>query len=320
MSRELAQLLRQKIDEFDHHLKLNDYSPQTRKNYRCPLLELATWVEADEQLKNLTDLTPQVLQNYWSEVCFRQPRRKQKRKRGQPKTLSATSLRLYAAALRRFFQELTRRGELLTDPSFSLRGPKGAQEIRGAVLSQREVLKLLMAIELDTLEGLRDRAVVELLYATGVRRAELSRLNIEDLNLEDGWLHVRGKGGRPRVVPVGREAELALRAYLRDARPKMAGPDETALFVAASGERYRARHLGELLHRLAAEAGIKKRVTPHVLRHTCATHMLAGKADIRYIQALLGHVSIQTTQAYTHVEISDLRQVLRACHPRERDL
>lgn len=316
MSRELAELLRQKIDEFEHHLKRRHYSPRTRRCYRNNLLKLAKWVEADENLQNLTDLTPQILENYWTELCFRRPSR---RKRGQ-KGYAAATLRLLAAVLRRFFQELTHRGELLSDPSYAIVAPRHTDTVQRTVLSTREVLKLLMAIETDTSEGLRDRAVVELLYSTGVRRAELIGLDLADLNLENGWLHVLGKGRKARQVPVGREAELALQAYLRYARPHLVAPGEEALFVGPLGTRYGGDHLSKLLHHLATRAKLKKKVTPHVLRHTCATHMLAGKADIRYIQALLGHSNIQSTQVYTRVELSELQQVLRTCHPRERDL
>lgn len=317
MSQELAELLRQRIDEFDHHLKARNYSRRTRHCYRGALRELAAWVRADEQLNNLTDLTPQVLESYWHETCFRAPRKQ--RKRGQKK-LSAGTLRIHAAALRRFFRELTRRQELLADPSTSIGSPRRTETVKRAVLSQREVLKLLMAIELDSSQGLRDRALVEVLYATGVRRGELLGLNLEDVDLDSGWLHVLGKGRKVRMVPLGREAELALQAYLRDARPHLAAADNKALFVGPLGHRYKASELAKFLHQLAAKANLKKRVTPHVLRHSCATHMLAGKADIRYIQALLGHSSIKSTQVYTRVELSELQQVVRTCHPRERDL
>ena len=317
MSHELAEFLRQKVDEFDHNLKLRDYSVETRRNYRTPLLALADWVEADEQLRNLVDLSAQVLEKFWAELSFRPPRRK--RKRGA-KTLSSGTLRLYATGLRSFFQYLVLQGELLGDPSHGVIAPRRQRTVRGAILSPREVLRLLMAIELDTPEGLRDRAVVELVYSTGIRRGELAGLNLQELDLETGWLRVLGKGKKMRYVPVGHEAELALRGYLRDARPRLARAENEALFLRTNGERYSGHCLGKLLHRLAAEAGIKKRVTPHVLRHACATHMLAGKADIRYIQALLGHSSIESTQIYTKVELSELQQVVRACHPRERDL
>lgn len=317
MSRELAGLLRQKIDEFEHHLKVRNYSSQTRQCYRGTLRGLAAWVEADDQLRNLTDLTPQVMESFWVETCFRAPR--SGRRRGQKK-LTTGSLRVYAAALRAFFQHLTRRQELLSDPSTCIGAPRPNKNIKKAVLSQREVLRLLMAIEVDTVEGLRDRAIVELLYSAGIRRGELLGLNLPDLDLDSCWFYVLGKGRKTRMVPVGREAELALRAYLRDARPRLALPEEKALFVGPLGTRYNCHQLSRLLHGLADKANLKKRVTPHVLRHSCATHMLAGKADIRYIQALLGHSSIRSTQIYTQVELSELQQVLRSCHPRERDL
>ena len=284
MTAKLAELLRQKIEEFDDHLKRHNYSPATRYSYRRSLRPLVRWVEDEAQVDELLDLTPQVLARFWLHTCSRPPERKGKR--GQ-KHLSTACLRLYATIIRLFFRELVRRGELLHDPSCAITAPRTRPSFRSDVLTQREVLKLLMAIDLNSPEDLRDRAVVELLYATGIRRGELLGCDLGSLDLEDGWLRVLGKGNKERFVPLGREAELALRAYLREARPHLADPIEPALFVGRLG-RYRAKELAELLHGLAKAAGIKKRVTPHVLRHTCATHMLAGKADIRYIQALLG--------------------------------
>ena len=318
MSLELAERLREKLEEFDDYLRRCNYSPITRKNYRRALRSFVLWVEDQPELDALLDLTPQVLARYWSYTCSRPPQRK--RKRGQ-KTLSFGSLRLYGTVIRLFFQELTRRGELLHDPSCAITLPRTKQTIRSAILSPKEVLKLLMAIELDSPEGLRNRAIVELLYATGIRRGELLGLDVGELDLEGGWLRVLGKGGKERTVPVGREAELALRSYLREARPRLieTKPAQPALFVGSDGSRYLGNELSELLHSLAKQAKIKKKVTPHVFRHSCATHMLNGKADIRYIQALLGHSNLSTTQIYTQVAPSDLRQVLLECHPRERD-
>lgn len=317
MSERLAQILRQKIDEFDGSLRRRNYSPTTRKTYVHCLQSLADWVAPERQLNDLIDLTPQVMAQFWADVCSRPPRRK--RKRGQ-QSLQASSLRLYAAAYRSFFRELVQRGELLHDPSAVIDRPRNNKSFRGELLSEKEVLKLLMAIELDTPEGFRDRAVVELLYSTGIRRAELLGLDLGELDLEEGWARILGKGDRERFVPVGHEAILALRAYLQGVRPRLALPREKALFVGPKGRRYTGHQLAELLHKLADKAGLKKRVTPHVLRHSCATHMLAGKADIRYIQVLLGHESLNTTQIYTRVELTELRQTLLNCHPRERDL
>ncbi len=317
MSVRLAKVLRQKAAEFDDHLRRCNYSPTTRGNYARSLRLLVQWAEDEEDLHELLDLTPANLARFWEYTCSRRPQRN--RRRGQ-KTLSFTSLRLYGTVVKLFFKELTRRGELLHDPSCVITLPRTTHSVKGEVLSRREVLKLLMAIPLDSPEGLRDRAVVELLYSTGIRRGELLGIDLGELDLEEGWLRVLGKGDKERFVPVGREAELALRTYLREARPRLASPSESSLFVSHRGTRYTGRQLKELLHDLADKAGIKKRVTPHVFRHTCATHMLAGKADIRYVQALLGHASLSSTQVYTHVDLSQLRQVLLSCHPRERDL
>lgn len=316
MSARLAEVLRQKAAEFDDHLRRCNYSPVTRGNYGKSLSLLAQWAEGQEDLHELLDLTPANLSRFWEYTCSRRPQRT--RKRGQ-KTLSTRSLQLYGTVVKLFFGELVRRGELLHDPSCVITLPRQSRSFRGEVLSRREVLKILMAIPLDSAQGLRDRAVVELLYSTGIRRGELLGIDLGELDLEDGWLRVLGKGNKERFVPVGREAELALRTYLRDARPQLASPAEPALFVSSNGTRYSGGRLQKLLHNLAKKAGIKKRVTPHVFRHTCATHMLSGKADIRYVQVLLGHETLSTTQMYTHVDIGELRQVLLSCHPRERD-
>jgi integrase/recombinase XerD len=168
--------------------------------------------------------------------------------------------------------------------------------------------------------GRRDRAILETLYGTGLRRGECARLDVSDLDLREGSLLVRnGKGKKDRIVPVPHRAALALDAYVRDVRPQLVtNPLETALFLTAwRGRRLTEMGLTALLRVHAQTAGIPG-VHPHVLRHTCATHLLRGGADVRHVQAILGHRWLKTTALYTHVNVEDLAKVVKRCHPRER--
>jgi integrase/recombinase XerD len=186
------------------------------------------------------------------------------------------------------------------------------------VLTKKEVARLLGKPDSSTVFGMRDRAILELLYSSGIRVSELTGLALEDLDLRGGELRVLGKGNKERLVPIGEVACDYLGVYLKASRPALAPPRERTLFVTARGKRFQATNLVAIVREYGRRAGIHKRVTPHALRHTCATHLLKGKADIRQIQRILGHASIATTQRYTKVEITDLKEVLRRCHPRER--
>jgi len=166
--------------------------------------------------------------------------------------------------------------------------------------------------------GLRDRAMLELLYSTGIRVSELAALNVGDLDLRNAELRVRGKGSKERIVPLGEVVREYLGRYLSASRPYLAPTEKPALFLSLRGKRFHYTNISFLVRSYGRKAGIRKRVSPHGLRHTCATHLLQGRADIRHIQRILGHASIATTQRYTRVEIADLKKVLKRCHPRER--
>jgi integrase/recombinase XerD len=166
--------------------------------------------------------------------------------------------------------------------------------------------------------GLRDRAILELFYATGIRNAELITLRVQDLSLESRQIVVTGKGNKERAVPLGRIAHTWLLRYLAEARPKLArryAPDQ--VFLTRRGRPFARANLCQMVRNRAKSAGLPACTGPHSLRHTCATHLLQAGADIRFIQELLGHVSLSTTQVYTHVDITDLKKVHAAFHPRE---
>ena len=188
------------------------------------------------------------------------------------------------------------------------------------VLTEAQARRLMVAPFPGSLVGLRDRAILEPLYGTAIRAGECRRLDLTDLDLHQGILLVRdGKGRRDRVVPVTGRAVLSIDLYLRDLRPDLVkNPREEALFLTKYGTRVCKSMLDVIVRRYGRAAGIPRPVSPHVLRHSCATHLLKGGADVRHVQELLGHKSLQSTQLYTRVGIEDLREVLARSHPRDR--
>lgn len=230
--------------------------------------------------------------------------------------LSAATVARRTAALKSFFGFLTRLNYLPDDPAAELSSPKLIQRLP-RVLTPQEVERILTAPRLNTPAGLRDRAMLELAYASGLRVSELVGLDIDNLNLEAGYVRVFGKGARERVVPVGRAARQSLRDYLRRGRPILCGRCRgKALFLNRRGERMTRQGFWKLLKRYAQAAGINKNLSPHTLRHSFATHMLENGADLRVVQELLGHADISTTQIYTHLTGRRLREVYELAHPR----
>jgi tyrosine recombinase XerC len=207
-----------------------------------------------------------------------------------------------------FYRHLVQEGVLDTDPLLELRPPKKPKTLP-RVLPESAVAALLAAPDGHTEIGVRDRAIVELLYAAGVRVRELTGLNVEDVDLHELTLRVTGKGSKQRIVLFGEPAERALRAYLKTARPRLVRRErEPALFLNRDGGRLSPRAVELLVRKYAAAAGIDERAYPHLLRHSFATHMLDGGADVRIVQELLGHSSAATTQIYTHVSEQRQRQ------------
>jgi integrase/recombinase XerD len=223
-----------------------------------------------------------------------------------------------AAALsvvRRFYAWLEVRAVVLQNPAHGLTLPKSASLPRG-ILTVAQAGRLMAAPFPGSPIGLRDRAILELLYGTGLRLGEAVRTDVTDLDLRSGLLLVRnGKGRKDRIVPIGGAAATALERYVTESRPQIATGVSTALFVSRHRRRLAAVSLRVRLQHYGRRLGL--RLTPHALRHTCATHLLRGGADLRHVQALLGHRRLTTTALYTRVAISDLRSVIQHCHPRE---
>ncbi len=222
------------------------------------------------------------------------------------------------SAVRSFYRYLVREEKVSSNPLEKASSPKLDRRLP-SFLTVEETVRLLETPDLAKPQGIRDRALLELLYAAGLRVSELENLNLEQLNMETNEIRVWGKGSKERVVLIGAPAAQALNNYLADNRPVLMGKQKTnAVFLNQYGGRLPARRIQKILDRCARKAGIEKRVHPHILRHTFATHLLDGGADLRVVQELLGHAQLATTQVYTHVSQSQARKVYQSAHPMAR--
>ncbi len=232
--------------------------------------------------------------------------------------LTARSLRRHISALRGLYRYLLQEGLAATDPTERIDPPRLGHPLP-AVLTVEEAARLLAQPRSDRPTGLRDRAMLETLYGSGLRVSELIHLGEEGVSWEGGFLHVVGKGSKGRIVPCSEPALAWLERYRNEARPRLLrGRTARPLFVTARGRGLSRQWVGRLVDRYARAAGIRRRVTPHTLRHSFATHLLEGGADLRFVQAMLGHADIATTQIYTHLSRDGLRTIVERFHPRGR--
>ncbi|HXF57095.1 MAG TPA: site-specific tyrosine recombinase XerD [Actinomycetota bacterium] len=237
---------------------------------------------------------------------------------GEGRRYRPSSVARALAAVRSFHRFLLREGEAVANPAEGVSRPKVPRNLPRP-LRVEEVERMLAAPSPGDPAGLRDRALLETLYGAGLRISELVGMDVDDVDLEGSFVRVLGKGSRERVVPLGRFARRALEAYLTRGRPALATPRSgPALFLNQRGGRLTRQGAAKILARAAARAGIRKRVTPHMLRHSFATHLLEGGADVRVVQELLGHATLTTTQVYTLVTADRLREEYEAAHPRAR--
>ncbi len=230
--------------------------------------------------------------------------------------LAHTTMQRKLSAVRSFFRQLVREGVIEVHPATGLRQRRSRKPLPGS-LELGEIEALLGAPREDTASGRRDRALLELMYSAGTRAAETVGIDRRDLDVERGVVLVRGKGRKERLAPLGRFALAALREYLGDpTRPRPRPRDANAVFLNARGGRLTTRSLGRIVDQRALQANIRRKATPHTLRHSFATHLLDRGADLRSVQELLGHAHLVTTQIYTHVSIERLRKIYEQAHPR----
>jgi len=237
--------------------------------------------------------------------------------RGRGKRLTWNTQRDRVCALKDWFRWLTRHDILMHNPASEIELPRPEKRLPATALSREEVARLFAVPDLADPLGVRDRAICEVFYCTGIRRSELAHLQLTDINPERGSLTVRqGKGRKDRVVPLGERAAAWVARYLADVRPRLLlDAREQALFLTGYGGAFTPDALSDMTTARMRAAGLAGRGSCHLLRHTCATHMLEGGADVRYIQQMLGHESLDTTAIYTEVTIKQLREVHARCHP-----
>jgi integrase/recombinase XerD len=224
------------------------------------------------------------------------------------------------SAVKQFTSYLKEYDYLVADPSRDIQYAKEPKSLPRGILTPSEARKILHAPDTKCVLGYRDRTILEILYSTGIRKDELITLKLSDVDYNDGFLRVTGKGNKERMVPLGRIACRYLENYIKSVRPELlCDPYEKTVFLSQRHKPLSKNMVWELTKRHAKKAKIQKNVHPHTFRHTCATQMLRNKAHIRAVQELLGHESLDSTQIYTHVSITDLKEIHKSCHPREKD-
>jgi integrase/recombinase XerD len=299
------------VDDHLEHLRVLNRTPDAIESRHFELKPFLAWTE-ERGLLHPVQITRTILESYQRSLWAH------RKKDGRP--LGITTQRARLGGVMNFFAWLCRRHLLEANPASELELPRPEKRLPVAALSLAEVEAVLSQPDIADPLGIRDRAILELFYSTGIRRAELVRLEISNLNRERRLLHIRqGKGRKDRVVPVGQRALRWVEKYLEDVRPLLTlDLAVQALFLTGYGAAFNTDVLGRNVVRYIEAANTGHKGGSHLFRHTCATHLLEGGADIRYIQQLLGHEKLETTAIYTQVSIIQLQAVHARCHPAER--
>lgn len=301
-------LLTSMVDSFFIYLESEkNLSEKTIHSYNSDWQDFYAFLETEQQVDltkyQLESIDHLLVRKYLSHL----------NQRGLSKTTAARRL----AALRSFFRYLVKKGYLDHNPVLQVATPKIPKKLP-QYLEQEEMARVLEQPELYSETGLRDRAILELLYGAGIRVSEMMQLDLNNVDLSYGYVRVFGKGGRERIVPIGKYAIQAIRQYLNEARPKWAKDENKALFLNQKGGRLSDRSIRTIVNKYCRQANTRETVSPHGFRHSFASHLLDNGADLRTVQELLGHKKISSTQIYTHVSRQQLRKVYHRAHPRSK--
>ncbi|MCK4617376.1 site-specific tyrosine recombinase XerD [Candidatus Aerophobetes bacterium] len=286
---------RNSIEPFIDYLSIErGLSPNTLQAYRRDLCQFRDWLK-----KEFLQVDSALIGNYLATL----------REKGN----KSRTLNRKLSVVRMFYKFLYTEGKIDHNPVEGVSSPRLGRKIP-SFLSEKEVEALLEAPSVDEQYGSRDRAILEVVYGAGLRISELVNLNLTDLNLKGGWVKVLGKGSKERIVPLGREACRWVRIYLRKRRIETT--DKLSLFCNRYGKRLSRQACWKITKKYSQKSGITKKISPHTLRHSFATHLLSRDADLRFVQELLGHTNISTTQIYTHITQERLKKVYKKYHPR----
>ncbi len=303
-------MLREAINSFLNYLTVEKgFSENTVVAYRNDLYQLARFVEEETTKRDFTPLwssfNRQGMLSYLLDL--------------KERNYAATTTARKMAAAKSFFSFMVAEGNIKDNPMLNVASPRVGKSLPKPISINQAMLLLEQPAKLSTVEAKRDKAMLELLYASGMRVSELVSLNLDDINVDDGSVRCFGKGHKERLIPIAPRAAVTVKKYLQEARPHLAHDDaEQALFLNRRGDRLTRQGLWQILKGYAKSAGLDKEITPHTLRHSFATHMLNGGADLRSVQELLGHANISTTQVYTHLTTEHVRRVYEKSHPRAK--
>ena len=299
-------------EKYREHLTILNYSLNTVKGHVFYLNRFFRYLR-EMGIEEIAAVTKDASRDYqthlYEEINFK----------GQPNSVSYQNSNL--KAVKSFFRFLCENNYIVSDPSKDISYAKTPKRLPRSILTQGEMKKLIHAPNTKTVIGYRDRTILEVLYSTGIRKEEINNLLLVDVDYNDGFIRVNaGKGRKDRVVPLGKIACRYLENYIKGVRPELIkDPYNNHLFLSLKGNKLSKNMVWEIVKGYTKKAKLKKTVSPHTFRHTCATLMLRNKANIRHIQELLGHASLDSTQIYASVSITDLKEVHSKCHPREKD-
>lgn len=293
---------------YNESLGIRNYSLVTVQRRDSDLRRFIAWCD-ERSLEHPNQITKIILDAYQKHLYY------YRQENGEP--LTPTTRNHYISSIKMFFKWLAQENYLPYNPASEVIAPRPTASRLPLVLTPNQVESLLQQPALDTVYGVRDRAILEVFYATGIRRLELCRLTVSDVVIAQQLLYVRkGKNGKDRLLPLGQRAAYWLARYLNDARPQLlVDIREDTLFLNDYGARFADSKLGDRVKRFMENAGIHTEGSCHLLRHAMATHMLENGAELRYIQAMLGHADLKSTQIYTHVSIHKLQAIHAATHP-----
>ena len=298
-------------ERFSEFLELRGYAERTIYSYTHETGRFLLFLVEERSIEELHQLGREDILAYGVFLC------EYRKDDGEPLSVSSRARRL--STVSRFLSFLHQEKFTLQDLSEAVILPKLPDHLPPEIPSEEEVFQLLESVETQEILGLRDRAILELLYGCALRNRELRRLQVDSVDFHRLDLRVKkGKGGKDRLLPLGEPAAVWLEAYLSKSRPHLLkSQEENHLFLNSRGKPLIPETLSDMVRKRAVQAGLPMKVTPHILRHACATHMLSRKASIRHLQKFLGHSQVSVTERYARVDISDLREVLLRCHPRE---
>lgn len=299
-------------DKYREHMTILNYAAGTIKGHVFYLKQFFKYLR-EMNISEISGITKDVVRDYQT-YLFEEINPK-----GQPNCVLTQNNKL--KDVKCFLKFLAEYGYIVSDPSKDIPYAKKPKRLPRSILTPPEAKKVLHAPDTKTVLGYRDRTILEMLYSTAIRKEELLNVLLVDVDYNDGFIRINsGKGNKDRVVPLGKIACRYIENYIKAVRPSLIkNPYNNHLLLSLKGNKLSKSQLGEIVKRYAKKAKLKKTISPHTFRHTCATHMLRNKANIRHIQEMLGHASLDSTQVYSHVSITDLKEVHSKCHPREKD-